>query len=87
MQSSIQESLPLDSQEHGRPFRRLLAEGKRAWGFSTSKHILVLWAIPVVIFLSAAIAALMGKSAYKWYVGEDRFAENLEIIFFGLSAV
>lgn len=72
---------------HSSTLKRLLAEGAKDWGFSSSKSVLLLWAIPVVIVLFAVLAALMGKPAYKWYVSEDRFAEWMGVIFFGLAAI
>ncbi len=51
----------------------------------------ILCLFPVVIALMGASTALLGKEAYIWFTGEDRFAESLQALFyvltFGLSLV
>jgi hypothetical protein len=53
-------------------------------GQGTIACILVL---PLAVLLMGAVAALMGKDAYKWLVQEDGVAENLQAIIFAASAV
>ena len=53
---------------------------------SSLVHALRAWSIPGVICLGAAVAALLGKDAYKFYTGEDGLTETLQVVFFTLAA-
>lgn len=37
--------------------------------------------MPVIVCLIGASSALLGKAAYKMFTGEDRIAENLQVLF------
>jgi hypothetical protein len=47
--------------------------------------LLVLWAVPGLVLLAGAGSALIGKEAFKWFTGEDRFAENMQVLFYVLA--
>ena len=59
----------------------VLHEGARAWNISKNR-LLLIWLIPIVIALGGVVTALLGKEAYKWYTGEDRFAENIQVLLY-----
>jgi hypothetical protein len=61
--------------------KRFLSDGADAWNFSQGA-LIAIWMIPVIIVMGAVVAALMGKPAYKWYTGEDQFAETMQIVFY-----
>ncbi len=65
----------------------LLEDAARAWGFSSTGNVLMLWGIPVLIVMGAVVAALLGKPAYKWYTGEDKFAEVMQVLFYTVAFV
>jgi hypothetical protein len=65
-------------------FKRLLADGARDWNFSPT-FILVLWSIPVCIAAAGVLMALTSKDLYKWFTAEDRFAENMQVLFCSFS--
>ncbi len=69
-----------------RGWKRLLADGAEAWGWSQSTMLLVML-IPGLVLLSGVVSALMGKPAYKWFTGEDRFAENLQVVIWTTALV
>ncbi|MFQ5603859.1 MAG: hypothetical protein ACE5HS_11370 [bacterium] len=64
----------------------LLQEGARAWNISQTS-LLLLCAVPFIIAFTGFATALIGKDAYKWFTGEDRFAENLQVLFWGVAFV
>ena len=70
-------SISMNSSQGG-VLNRLLNEGSRAWNISPAA-LMVLWLIPVLIVAGAVVSALMGKEMYKWYTGEDQFAETIKI--------
>lgn len=61
--------------------RRLLTEGAATWRLShvSMGFILVL---PIIIAAMGVISALLGKEAYKWFTGEDAFAETMQVVFY-----
>jgi hypothetical protein len=72
--------------QSGWSIRRLLKQSADDWGVS-ERTILLICSMPVVITVIAAICALIGKDAYKWWTGEDQFGENLQVLFWGVSLV
>lgn len=64
----------------------LLTDGVQAWNISRGAVIAIIL-LPFFICLSGVVAALMGKEAYKWFTGEDRFAENIQVILWIISFV
>jgi len=64
----------------------LLTDGAHAWNTSRGMVIAIML-LPFFICLSGVLAALMGKEAYKWFIGEDRFAENIQVILWIISFV
>lgn len=63
---------------------RFFYEGAKAWNLSRTTVILI-FLTPFFICLFGAATALMGKSTYKWLTGEDRFGENLQVLFWCTS--
>jgi hypothetical protein len=61
--------------------KKLLQNGADAWNFSQGA-LIAIWTIPLIIVLGAVVAALLGKPAYKWYTGEDQFAETMQVFFY-----
>lgn len=45
-----------------------------------SRLVRLIWLSPMLIGLVGAVTALMGKAAYKLFTGEDKIAENLQVI-------
>lgn len=64
--------------------RRLLNDAAAAWGMPAN-GILEIWLAPFVIALVGAASALGGKNLYKWFTGEDGFAETMQVVFYGLT--
>jgi hypothetical protein len=56
-----------------------LRDGAAAWG-RTPRFLVWLWAVPVAILLGGVASAALGKQAYKWYTGEDQFAETMQVL-------
>ncbi len=81
MKTTLPNSIPLRENEQGGALKRLMSDGANAWGFSQN-NLLLIWTIPVLIVLGAVIAALLGKPAYKWYTGEDQFAETMQVLIY-----
>lgn len=74
----------------GRLIKQILADGTKAWDLP-AKMVAILCLFPIVVALVGAGTALLGKEAYVWFTGEDRFAESLQVLLylltFGLSLV
>lgn len=87
MKQYSQGGVSLGGSRHSGSSGGLLVEGARAWGFSSTAHVLMLWSIPVIIVLGAVVAALLGKPAYKWYTGEDQFAEVMQVLFYTTALI
>lgn len=66
--------------------KNLLEVSVREWNFSQQTIILILL-VPVIVGLIGASTALFGKAAYKMFTGEDKIAENLQVLFWGLAFV
>jgi hypothetical protein len=62
------------------PIKSLLEDSAREWNLS-QKTIILMLLVPVIIGLIGASTALFGKSAYKMFTGEDKIAENLQVLF------
>ena len=60
----------------------LIRDCQRAWGGISNFALYTIILSPVLIMLGGVVTALMGKAAYKFYTGEDQFAETLQILFF-----
>lgn len=63
-----------------------ISDSTRAWDLSP-RMILLLEILPFVIALSGVVAALLGKSAYKWYTREDGFVEDAQVLFYSLALI
>lgn len=63
------------------PLRELLASASRDWRTS-ERRIVILCALPFVVLIAGAAAALLGKATYKWFTAEDGFAETLQVVFY-----
>ncbi len=74
-------SKPDTSHESTRqPSGTLLAESAQAWNLAP-RLVVVMSLVPLLVALSGAAAMLLGDGVYKWLTGEDRFAENLQVLF------
>ena len=60
-------------------FRQFVKSGARDWGITATRLKLML-TIPFLIALSGAVAALLGKEAYKLFTREDGIAETLQVL-------
>lgn len=60
-------------------FGQFVENGARDWGITTTRLKLML-TIPFLIALSGAVAALLGKEAYKLFTREDGIAETLQVL-------
>ena len=63
---------------------QLISGGAKTWQLSQGTVLLICF-LPLLVALFAFAMALIGKDAYKWFTGEDRFAENLQVIFWAIS--
>lgn len=77
-----QKPIPLQTS----PLRRTLADAARAWNMPARGVVEVVIA-PFMIALAGAATALGGKDLYKWFTGEDGFAETMQVIFYALALV
>ncbi len=64
----------------------LLDDGAKIWNNSWLSLILIC-SVPFIVALTGIITALIGKDAYKWFTGEDRFAENLQVLFWTITCI
>jgi hypothetical protein len=67
-----------------RPSGNFLAESAQAWNLA-SRSVAVICLAPLLVALSGVVAALLGEGTYKWLTGEDKFAENLQVLFWLLA--
>lgn len=67
-----------------RRLRPFLEAGAESWQMPERK-VLLLWSVPVLILFSGAASALFGKPAYKWFTGEDGFAEWGQVAFYAVA--
>lgn len=80
--SSVSSSQPRTSGRGnvvGRFINELICRGAEEWKLSRTQIILILL-IPFFVAAIGAGTALIGKDAYKWFTGEDRFAEDLQVV-------
>ena len=75
-----------DQAERSSFLKSLLSRGAVDWNMSERTALYVVL-VPIVVCFSGAATALLGKGAYKWFVTEDGFAENLQVLFWTLSFV
>lgn len=61
--------------------RKFLKDAAGDWRFSQTV-VAIICVLPFVIAFVGASTALMGKPTYKWFTGEDGFAETLQVIFY-----
>lgn len=67
-----------------RPSGTFFTESARAWNLP-SRAVAMICLAPLLVALSGVVAALLGESTYKWLTGEDKFAENLQVLFWLLT--
>lgn len=77
-------SAALAGSESSSTWRSLLADSAAAWRLPEQAIALILLA-PFVVALTGAGTALIGKDAYKWFTGEDRFAETVQVFLYAGS--
>lgn len=63
-----------------------LADAARDWNLP-QKKVLLISLLPFIVALIGASTALLGKSAYKAFTGEDGIAETFQVIFYVASFV
>jgi hypothetical protein len=68
------------------PFARLLELAARDWRTSRALIVIALFVPALAVGIGLA-SAVLGKDMYKWYVDEDGFAENLQVIAFAIGGV
>jgi hypothetical protein len=66
--------------------QRLLDASAADWGVSRTTMAIILL-VPFGVVGGGILALLLGKDAYKWYIEEDRFAENLQVAGFAVAAL
>jgi hypothetical protein len=66
--------------------RKLLTAAADDWRLS-ERAVIAMCCLPVVVASAGIVSALLGKEAYKWFTGEDRFAESLQVVFYSLALV
>lgn len=66
--------------------KKLLAAGAEEWRVSPAV-IIAMWALPFMVAVAGVGTGLISKDLYKWFTGEDRFAENLQVGFYALTLV
>lgn len=59
--------------------KQILADSAQEWNLSPGA-IIVLLSAPLWVALSGVLAAALGDKVYRWFTGEDRFAENLQVL-------
>lgn len=64
-----------------RGVRKFLADAAADWYLSPTT-VAIICILPFVVAFLGASTALMGKPTYKWFTGEDGFAETLQVIFY-----
>lgn len=66
--------------------KKLLMEAAADWRFSEGAVIAMCF-LPVVVATAGIVSALLGKEAYKWFTGEDRFAETLQVVSYSFALI
>ncbi len=66
------------------PVRRLLDNAAEAWNMP-ARGVVEIWVAPFLIALCGAATAFGGKDLYKWFTGEDGFAETMQVVFYALA--
>lgn len=64
----------------------LWQRGARDWRLPP-RAVLLLLLVPFLVAAAGVVAALLGKDVYKWFTGEDRFAEDMQVVFYSLALV
>ncbi len=76
----------IPSRRHaGWSLRSLIAEGARAWNVSPRMVVLISLGIPFIVGVAGIVAAVMGKTTYKGFTGEDGVAEGLQVLLFAAT--
>ena len=61
--------------------KTLVSNGASEWKISQRTLILML-SVPFMILFAGAASALISKGMYKWFIGEDKFAETMQVVFY-----
>ncbi len=64
----------------------LLNDGARAWRISRGTMLLILM-VPALVLMAGVVSGLMGKATYKLFTGEDKIAENIQVLLWSISFV
>lgn len=59
--------------------KQIVADGEKAWQLPAFA-VMAIMIIPILVAVSGVVFALGGKQAYKWYIQEDGFAENVQVL-------
>jgi hypothetical protein len=68
-------------------FKNFWTDGARDWKFSSGTTAFISFGIPFLVCLIGAATALIGKTAYKAFTGEDGISENLQVLFWALALI
>ncbi|MFQ6113382.1 MAG: hypothetical protein ACE5NG_04735 [bacterium] len=66
--------------------KKLFVDGAAEWDVS-QKVILFMCSVPFIVALIGLSTALISKDLYKWFTGEDRIAETLQVLFYAIAFV
>lgn len=65
----------------GHTLRNIVSEGAHAWQFD-QKFIWLMLLVPFFIASFGILTGAISKDFYKWFTGEDRFCESLQVVFY-----
>lgn len=68
------------------PLHRVLRDAARAWNMPV-RGVVEIGLAPFLVAFAGAATALGGKDLYKWFTGEDGFAETMQVVFYALALV
>jgi len=63
-----------------------LRDGAQEWKISQQTLLLIL-SVPFIVLFAGAASALISKGLYKWFIGEDKFAETMQVVFYTTAFV
>lgn len=64
----------------------VVSQGAEAWRMD-QKLVWMMILVPFFIAASGVLSGAISKDLYKWFTGEDRFCETLQVIFYATALV